>query len=48
MALVATADKTETIDFCTFFRGDKDVLARELPPVGHVAFRANMAFVPII
>lgn len=45
-ALVAPAYHPKAVDFRTLFRGDEDILAREMPAVGHIAFRANMAFVP--
>ena len=47
MALVVTTNEAKAVDFCPFFGWDKDLFARKLPPVGHIAFRTNMAFIPI-
>jgi hypothetical protein len=47
MALVASTDETETIDFVAFFRQYAHLFAGELPSIRNVSFRAHMAFVPV-
>ena len=38
----------ENVEPCNLLGRDKDVLVPELPPVGHVPFRADVAFIGVV
>ena len=48
LILVITVNHTEDIEPEASFRRDIHILSTELPAIGHIAFRADMAFISVV